>query len=148
MTSNQKLATYCRPYRNTQTWYLHLRWYLDWTNPRKVFRAFYFQFVTPEVHRNSLNQLSILIHTAGWAAAPVMMQNLGTLKNLGRHTQQRLATALEAMKYKFQGFKAREYAMRSVVIARIAYTGQGGNLNELQLQKLDSITLHHARKEF
>jgi hypothetical protein len=122
--------------------------------------AFYFPFVTPKVHRNFLDQLSILTHTAGWAAAPVMMQNLGTLKNLGyyidtdlggdtqsMHTQQRLATALEAMKYKFQGFKAREYALTSVVIAQITYTRQDGNFNELQLQKLDSITRHYTRKE-
>jgi hypothetical protein len=47
------------------------------------FRAFHFPFGTPEEHRQSLDQLSILTHTAGWTAATVTIQNLGTLKDLG-----------------------------------------------------------------
>ena len=61
-------------------------------------------------------------------------------------TLQRLTTALEAMKYKFPGTKGKEYAMRMVIMPRIGYTGQGANLTEEQIQKLDSVTLGYARK--
>ena len=62
-------------------------------------------------------------------------------------TLQRLTTALEAMKYKFPGTKGKEYAMRMVVMPRVGYTGQGANLTDAQIQKLDSVTLGYARKD-
>ena len=37
--------------------------------------------------------------------------------------------------------------MRMVVIPRVGYTGQGANLTESQIQKLDSVTLAYARKD-
>ena len=88
------------------------------------------------------------------------VQHLGTLKDLGYYldtdlggdqqfkvTLQRLTTALEAMKYKFPGTKGKEYAMRMVIMPRVGYTGQGANLTEAQIQKLDSVTLGFARKD-
>ena len=50
------------------------------------------------------------------------------------------------MKHKFPGTKGQEYAMRMVVMPRVSYTGQGANLTEEQIQKLDSVTLGYARK--
>ena len=61
-------------------------------------------------------------------------------------TLQRLTMVIEAMKHKFRGTKGREYAVNSVLMARIAYTGQGANLTETQIQKLDSVALQYARK--
>ena len=88
------------------------------------------------------------------------VQHLGTLKDLGYYldtylggdqqckvTLQRLTTALEAMKYKFPGTKGKEYAMRMVVMPRVGYTGQGANLTEAQIQRLDSVTLGYAKKD-
>ena len=88
------------------------------------------------------------------------VQHLGTLKDLGYYldtdlggekqfkvTLQRLTTALEAMKHKFPGSKGKEYAMRMVVMPRVGYTGQGANLTEEKIQKLDSVTLGYARKD-
>ena len=40
----------------------------------------------------------------------------------------------------------KEYAMRMVVMPRMAYTGQGANLSEAQIQRLDKVTLACARK--
>jgi len=90
----------------------------------------------------------------------VAVPAIGTLKDLGYYidtdlggeaqfkvTLQRLTTALEAMKHKFRGTKARKYAVNSVLMARIAYTGQGANLTKAQIQKLDSVALEYARKE-
>jgi hypothetical protein len=104
--------------------------------------------------------LEIVVHSVGWAPTPVAVHAIGTLKDLGYYidtdlggeaqfkvTLQRLTTALEAMKHKFRGTKEREYAVNSVLMARIAYTGQGANLTEAQIQKLDSVTLEYARKE-
>ena len=81
------------------------------------------------------------------------VQPIGTLKDLGYYldtdlggeqqfkvTLQRLTTALEAMKHKFPGTKGKEYAMRMVVMYRLAYTGQGANLSEAQIQRLDTVT--------
>jgi hypothetical protein len=78
----------------------------------------------------------------------VAVPAIGTLKDLGYYidtdfggeaqlkvTLQRLTKALEAMKHKFRGTKGREYAVNSVLMARIAYTGQGANLTETQIQK-------------
>ena len=62
-------------------------------------------------------------------------------------TLQRLTTALETLKYKFPGTKGKEYAMRMVVMPRVGFTGQGVNLTEEQIQKLDSVTLGYARKD-
>ena len=62
-------------------------------------------------------------------------------------TLQRLTTALEAMKHKFPGTKGKEYAMRMVVMPRMAYTGQEANLSEVQIQRLDKVTLAYARKD-
>ena len=60
---------------------------------------------------------------------------------------QRLTTALEAMKHKFRGTKGREYAVNRVLMVRIAYTEQGANLTEAQIQKLNSVALAYARKK-
>ena len=51
------------------------------------------------------------------------------------------------MKHKFSGTKGKEYAMRMVVMSRLAYTGQGANLSEAQVQRLDTVTLAYARKD-
>jgi hypothetical protein len=82
------------------------------------------------------------------------VQYLGTLKDLRyfldtdlgeeqqfKVTLQRLTTALEAMKYKFPGTKRKKYAMRMVVMPQVACTGQRANLTEVQITKLDSVTL-------
>ena len=37
--------------------------------------------------------------------------------------------------------------MRIVVMPRVAYTGEGANLTEAQIKKLDSVTLAYARKD-
>ena len=37
--------------------------------------------------------------------------------------------------------------MRMVVMSRLAYTGQGANLSEAQIQRLDTVTLAYARKD-
>ena len=37
--------------------------------------------------------------------------------------------------------------MRMVVMSRLAYTGQGANLSEAQVQRLDTVTLAYARKD-
>ena len=72
--------------------------------------------------------------------------NVSSDKSLGGEQQfkvtlQRLTTALEAMKHKFPGTKGKEYAMRMVVMPRMAYTGQGANISEAQIQRLDTVTL-------
>jgi hypothetical protein len=36
--------------------------------------------------------------------------------------------------------------MQMVVMPRVGHTGQGTNLTEAQIQKLDSVTLAYARK--
>jgi hypothetical protein len=90
----------------------------------------------------------------------VAVPAIGTLKDLGYYidtdlggeaqfkmTLQHLTTALEAINHKFRGTKRREYAVNSVLMARIAYTGQGAILMEAQIQKLNSVTLEYARKE-
>ena len=51
------------------------------------------------------------------------------------------------MKYKFQGSSGKEYTMRIVVMPRLAYTGQGANLAEAHIKRLDSVTLTYARKD-
>ena len=51
------------------------------------------------------------------------------------------------MKHKFPGSKEKEYAMRMVVMSQLAYTGQGANLSEAQVQRLDTVTLAYARKD-
>ena len=40
-----------------------------------------------------------------------------------------------------------EYAMRMVVMSRLAYTGQEANLSEAQVQRLDTVTLEYAWKD-
>jgi hypothetical protein len=124
------------------------------------FRAFRFPFDIPEEHRANLPTLDVMVHKAGWQADIVKVQPIGTLKDLGYYldtdlggeqqfkvTLQRLTTALEAMKHKFPGSKGKEYAMRMVVMSRLAYTGQGANLSEAQIQRLDTVTLAYARKD-
>jgi hypothetical protein len=124
------------------------------------FRAFQFPFGIPEEYGLDAPPLEIVVHSVGWTPTKVAVPALGTLKDLGYYidtdlggeaqfkvTLQRLTTALEAMKHKFRGTKGREYAVNSVLMARIAYTGQGANLKEAQIQKLDSVTLEYARKE-
>ena len=37
--------------------------------------------------------------------------------------------------------------MRMVVMPRVGYTGQGANLTDAQIKKLDSVTLGYARKD-
>ena len=37
--------------------------------------------------------------------------------------------------------------MQMVVMPRVGYTGQGANLTEAQIQKLDSATLGYVRKD-
>ena len=82
--------------------------------------------------------MNVQVHKQGWQTDSVLIQSIGTLKDLGYHldtdfggeqqfkiTLQRLTTALEAMKYKFQGSPGKEYTMRMVVMPRLAYTGQG-----------------------
>ena len=104
--------------------------------------------------------MEVEVHKKGWQTDTVSVQPLGMLKDLGYYldtdlrgdqqfkvTLQRLTTALEAMKYKFPGTKGKEYAMRMVVMPRVSYTGQGANLTEEQIQKLDSVTLGYARKD-
>ena len=54
---------------------------------------------------------------------------------------------MEAMRYKFPGTKGKEYAMRMVIMPRVSYTGQGANLTNAQIKKLDSVTLAYARKD-
>jgi hypothetical protein len=51
------------------------------------------------------------------------------------------------MKHKFPGTKGKEYAMRMVVMPRMAYTGQGANLLDAQIKRLDTVTLAYARKD-
>ena len=100
------------------------------------------------------------MHKNGWQADTVKVQPIGTLKNLGYYldtdlggeqqfkvTLQRLTTALEAMKHKFPGTKGKEYAMRMVVMPRMAYTGQGANLSEVHINRLDKVTLAYARQD-
>jgi hypothetical protein len=85
--------------------------------------------------------MGILVRKKGWQADTVKAQPIGTLKDLGyyldtdlggeqqfKFTLQRLTTALEAMQYKFSRIQEKEYAMRMVVMPRMAYTGQGANL--------------------
>ena len=48
--------------------------------------------------------------------------------------------------FSFIGSKGKEYAMRMVVMPRVGYTGQGANLTDAQIKKLDSVTLGYARK--
>jgi hypothetical protein len=72
--------------------------------------------------------------------------NVSSDKSLGDEQQfkvtlQRLTTALEAMKNKFPGATGVEYAMRMVVMPRMAYTGQGANLSDAQIKRLDKVTL-------
>ena len=43
--------------------------------------------------------------------------------------------------------EGKEFAMRMVVMSRLAYTGQGANLSEAQIQRLDTVTLAYARKD-
>ena len=110
--------------------------------------------------RDQIIPMEVGVHKKGWRTDMVSVQHLGTLKDLGYYlntdlggdqqfkvTLQRLTTALEAMKYKFPGTKGKEYAMRMVVMPRVGYTGQGANLTEEQIQKLDSVTLEYARKD-
>ena len=61
-------------------------------------------------------------------------------------TLQRLTTLLEAMKHEFPGTKGKEYAMKTVVMPRMAYTGHGANLSDAQIKRLDKVTLAYARK--
>ena len=104
--------------------------------------------------------MDIKVHKQGWQTDSVSIQSIGTLKDLGYHldtdlggeqqfkiTLQRLTTALEGMKYKFQGSPGKEYTMRMVVMPRPAYTGQGANLAEANIKRLDSATLAYARKD-
>ena len=104
--------------------------------------------------------MDIKVHKQGWQTDSVWIQSIGTLKDLGYHldtdlggeqqlkiTLQRLTTALEAMKYKFQGSPGKEYTMRVVVMPRLAYTGQGANLAEAHINRLDSVTLAYTRKD-
>jgi hypothetical protein len=101
-----------------------------------------------------------VVHTVGWTPTTVAVPAIGTFKDLGYYIDtdlggepqfkvslQRLTTALEAVKHKLRGTKGREYAVNRVLMARIAYTGQGANLTEAQIQKLDSVALEYARKE-
>ena len=124
------------------------------------FRAFRFPFDIPEDQREQLPAMDIKVHKQGWQTDSVSIQSIGTLKDLGYHldtdlggeqqfkiTLQRLTTALEAMKYKFQGSPGKEYTMRMVVMPRLAYTGQGANLAEAHIKRLDSVTLAYARKD-
>ena len=124
------------------------------------FRAFRFPFDVPMDQRDPIIPMEVEVHKKGWQTDTVSVQHLGTLKDLGYYldtdlggdqqfmvTLQRLATALEAMKYKFPGTKGKEYAMWMVVMPRVGYTGQGANLTEEQIQKLDSVTLGYARKD-
>jgi hypothetical protein len=103
--------------------------------------------------------MDILAHKKSWQADTVQVQPIGTLKDLEYHldtdlggeqqfkdTLQRLTTALEAMKHKFLGSKGKEYAMRIVVMPRMAYTGQGANLSDVQIKRLNTVTLAYARK--
>ena len=121
------------------------------------FRAFQFPFGIPEDYRLDALPLEIVVHSVGWTPTTVAVHAIGTLKERAitlirswggeaqfKVTLQRLTTALEAMKHKFRGTKGREYAVNSVLMARIAYTGQGANLTEAQIQKLDSLTLQYA----
>ena len=78
--------------------------------------------------------------------------NVSSDKSLGGEQQfkvtlQRLTTALEAMKHKFPGATGVEYAMRMVVMPRMAYTGQGANLSDAQIKRLDKVTLAYVRKD-
>ena len=124
------------------------------------FRAFRFPFDVPEDQRDQLPAMNVQVHKQGWQTDSVLIQSIGTLKDLGYYldtdlggeqqfkiTLQRLTTALEAMKYKFQGSPGKEYTMRMVVMPRLAYTGQGANLAEAHLKRLDSVTLTYARKD-
>jgi hypothetical protein len=88
------------------------------------------------------------------------VQPVGTLKDLGYYLDtdlggeqqfkvrlQRLTTALEAMKHKFPETQGKEYAMRMVVMPRMAYTGPGANLSETHIKRSDTFTLAYARKD-
>jgi hypothetical protein len=104
--------------------------------------------------------MDILVHKKGWQADTVKVQPIGTLKSLEYHlktdlgceqqfqvTLQSLTTELEAMKHKFPGTKRKEYAMRMVVMPRMPYIGQGANLSDVQIKRLDTVTLVYARKD-
>ena len=85
------------------------------------FRAFRFQFDVPEDLRDQLPAINVQVYKQGRKMDSVLIQSIGTLKDLGYHldtdlggeqqfkiTLQRLTTALEAMKYKFQGSPGKE----------------------------------------
>jgi hypothetical protein len=61
-------------------------------------------------------------------------------------TIQRLSVSLNALRYKVLGCWGTEYVMKSVVMAQVAYSDQGGLLSDAHLQKLDSVILPHARQ--
>ena len=45
------------------------------------------------------------------------------------------------------GGSTKEYTMRSVVMPRIAYAGQGANLSEAHIKRLDSVTLAYSKRD-
>ena len=45
------------------------------------------------------------------------------------------------------GGSTKEYTMRSVVMPRIAYAGQGANLSEAHIKRLDSVTLVYSKRD-
>ena len=84
------------------------------------FHAFRFPFDVPPDQRDQIIPMEVEVHKKGWQTDTVSVQHLGTLKDLGYYldtdlggdqqfkvTLQRLTTAIEAMKYKFPGLKAR-----------------------------------------
>jgi hypothetical protein len=110
--------------------------------------------------RDRISPIEVVVHKEGWQTETVRVQHLGTLKDLGYYldtdlgrdhqfkvTLQCRTTALESMKYKFLGTKGKEYAMRMVIMPRVAYTGQGTNSTDAQIRKLDSVTLAYAWKD-
>jgi len=92
--------------------------------------------------------MDILVHKKGWQTDTVQVKPIGTPKNLGYHldtdldgeqqfkvTLQRLTTALYTINHKFPGTKGKEYALRMVVMPRMAYTGQGANLSDAPFKR-------------
>jgi hypothetical protein len=124
------------------------------------FRIFCLPFDIPDEHRANSPTMNIQVHKQGWQADTVQLQPIGTLKDLGVNLNtdlggkhqfklklQRLTTALESMKHKFLGTQGKEYSMRMVVMPCMAYMGQGANLLDAHVKRLDMVTLAYERED-
>ena len=126
---------------------------------RMKFKSILFPFGKQPTNSTQLSG-TVILRGPNWSAYPCQVESDSSFRDLGfiynttltgnsqyEATLQRLSVSLNALRYKFPGSWGTEYVMKSVVMARVSYIGQGRLLSDEHLQKLDSVTLRHARQE-